>query len=338
MFKRIGLCKKNRRILHRIIISSRPVKVILCNKGNISTKKGHAFKIGVMAVDQVGNPMDAIIHSSVVTESGVSRLKEGQTQQTVGNQCTELEYNVFSQDSSAQVELYAIGRCINLGISRQLINISFLPCTCLNGLKPIRSDTECRCDCDPVLQQEYQIKNCSDENGTIKLESSPDEQCAYNRSGVLCGKCEPGLSLVFTTSRCERCSDIYLLLITLFALADILLVVLILVLNITIATGNMHGLIFYANIVAANRVIFPPSLNNLLSVFISWVNLDLGIETCFYDGMNSQAKVLLQLVFPAYLFLLMFLLIILSKYFSSFARLLSNRNPVAALGTLILLS
>ena len=375
MFKRIGLCKKNRRILHRIIISSRPVKVILCNKGNISTKKGHAFKIGVMAVDQVGNPMDAIIHSSVVTESGVSRLKEGQTQQTVGNQCTELEYNVFSQDSSAQVELYAIGRCINLGISRQLINISFLPCTCLIGLKPIRSDTECRCDCDPVLQQEYQIKNCSDENGTIKLEinnniwiqvinttngteyvvsnctfdycvekpvnirlSSPDEQCAYNRSGVLCGKCEPGLSLVFTTSRCERCSDIYLLLITLFALADILLVVLILVLNITIATGNMHGLIFYANIVAANRVIFPLSLNNLLSVFISWVNLDLGIETCFYDGMNSQAKVLLQLVFPAYLFLLMFLLIILSKYFSSFARLLSNRNPVAALGTLILLS
>ncbi len=36
--------------------------------------------------------------------------------------------------------------------------------------------------------------------------------------------------------------------------------------------------------------------------------------------------------------LLMFLIIILSKYFDSFARLLSNRNPVAALGTLILLS
>ncbi len=54
--------------------------------------------------------------------------------------------------------------------------------------------------------------------------------------------------------------------------------------------------------------------------------------------MNSQAKVLLQLVFPAYLFLLMFLIIILSKYFDSFAKLLSNRNPVAALGTLVLLS
>ncbi len=54
--------------------------------------------------------------------------------------------------------------------------------------------------------------------------------------------------------------------------------------------------------------------------------------------MNSQAKVLLQLVFPAYLFLLMFLIIILSKHFDSFSKLLSNRNPVAALGTLVLLS
>ena len=54
--------------------------------------------------------------------------------------------------------------------------------------------------------------------------------------------------------------------------------------------------------------------------------------------MTSQGKVLLQLVFPAYLFLLMFLIIILSKYIDSFAKLLSNRNPVAALGTLVLLS
>ncbi len=327
-----------------------------------------------MAVDQVGNPMNATIHSSVVTESGVGRLKEGQAKQKVGNQCTELEYNVFSQDSSAQVELYAEGPCINLGISKQLINISFQPCTCPIGLKPIQSDIECKCDCDPDLQQ-YQITNCSEENGTIKLESNnniwievinttngtgyvvsncafdycvekpvnislsnPDEQCAYNRSGVLCGECEPGLSLVLATSKCKECSNLYLLLLIPFALAGILLVALILVLNITIATGNIHGLIFYANIVAANRAIFFPSLNNFLTVFVSWVNLDLGIETCFYNGMNSQAKVLLQLVFPAYLFLLMFFIIILSKYFDSFAKLLSNRNPVAALGTLVLLS
>ncbi|XP_064389019.1 uncharacterized protein LOC135337056 [Halichondria panicea] len=358
-------------------ISSRPVQVILCNYSQYdygSTKKGHTFTISVMAVDQVGNPMNATIHSSVVSESGVGRLKEGQAEQKVGNQCTELEYNVFSQDSFAQVELYAEGPCTNLGISTQIINISFQHCTCPSGLKPIQSDIECKCDCDPDLQQ-YQITNCSEENGTIKLESNnniwiefinttnktgyvvsnctfdycvekpvnislsnPDEQCAYNRSGVLCGDCEPGHSLVLGTSNCKECSNLYLLLLIPFALAGILLVALILVLNITIATGNIHGLIFYANIVAANKAIFFPSLNNFITVFVSWVNLDLGIDTCFYNGMNSQGKVLLQLVFPAYLFLLMFFIIILSKYFDSFAKLLSNRNPVAALGTLILLS
>ena len=47
---------------------------------------------------------------------------------------------------------------------------------------------------------------------------------------------------------------------------------------------------------------------------------------------------LLQLVFPAYLFFLTFLTIILSRYSNFFATLLSNRNPVAALCTFIFLS
>ncbi|XP_064388890.1 uncharacterized protein LOC135336943 [Halichondria panicea] len=162
--------------VHYSSIASKAVRVKLCSTTNqtISVRKGQAFTISVMAVDQVGNPMNkAIIHSSVITESSrVDRLKEGQAQQEVGNQCTELEYNVFSQDSSAQVELYADGPCNNLGISRQILNISFQKCECPIGLQPIMSSIECKCDCDPVLQQEYQITNCSDENETIKLESN----------------------------------------------------------------------------------------------------------------------------------------------------------------------
>ncbi len=175
-----------------------------------------------MAVDQVRNPINATIRSSVITESGVGRLKEGQAEQEVGNQCTELEYNVFSQDSSAQVELYAEGPCINLGISRQLIYfVSTLHLPYWAQANSVRF--ECKCGCDPDLQQ-YQITNCLEENGNIKLErtwievinttngtgyvvssctlyycvekpvnislSNPDEQCAYNRSGILqlCGE------------------------------------------------------------------------------------------------------------------------------------------------------
>ena len=110
-------------------ITSDPVQVVLCGKHNyfpIRTLKGKAFKMSVSAIDQVGNPVNATIHSSVVTKSGVSRLKEGQAEQRVGNQCTELEYNVFSQDSSAQMEIYAGGPCSNMGLSKQIFMHSYI--------------------------------------------------------------------------------------------------------------------------------------------------------------------------------------------------------------------
>ena len=139
---------------------------------------------------------------------------------------------------------------------------------------------------------------------------------------------------MLATSRCKDCSNIYFFLLIPFSMAGIALTILILYFSITIAAGTIHGLIFYSNLLPVNYFTQPSAL----TVFISWVNLDLGIETCFYDGMSSQAKVLLQLVFPAYLFLLMFLIIILCRYSNFFATLLSNRNPVAALCTLIFLS
>ena len=356
------------------IIASDPVRVVFCgynNHSTVTTRKAEAFKISILAIDQVGNPVNATIHGSVVTESGVGRLKEGQTEQSVGNQCTELEYNVFSKDSSAKVELYADGPCANLGLSKLAFKVTFLPCTCPIGLQPSGSEIECECVCDQKLRP-HQITNCSQQAETIQLETNlwigvanssngtgymihdcpfdycigkpvnislnsskeRDRQCAFNRSGILCGECQLEFSLLLSTSKCKKCLNIYLLLLIPFALTGIVLVAFILFFNTTIAAGTIHGLIFYSNLLPVSYF-FPSSV---LTVFISWVNLDLGIETCFYNGMNSQAQVFLQLVFPAYLFLLMFLIIFLSKYSNFFATLLSNRNPVAALCTLIFLS
>ena len=57
-----------------------------------------------------------------------------------------------------------------------------------------------------------------------------------------------------------------------------------------------------ANIVGANQSAFYPSGNiHFLRVFISWLNLDLGIETCFFDGMDAYVKTWLQFVFPIYI-------------------------------------
>ena len=359
-------------------ITSDPVRVVLCSNSflQISILKGGEFKVPVMAVDQIGNPVSAIVLNSVITKSGVGRLKEGQTEQSISAHCTNLTFNVFSADDEAQLLLFARGPCMNSGISKVLVNISFLPCICPIGFQSSQSSVECQCTCDAKLKKfRLTSEDCFYEDGTIQLQEDiwigvvnatnrtyyvdsscpfdyctqrpvnvslnhPDEidkQCAFNRSGVLCGECDYGLSLVLATSKCKECSNIFLLLIFPFALAGIILVGFIFLVHMTVANGAINSLIFYANIVAANRAAFIP-FNNFLTVFISWVNLDLGIEACLYDGMTSQAKILLQLVFPAYLFLLIFLIILLCKHFRFFANLLSSRNPVAALGTLILLS
>ena len=85
-----------------------------------------------------------------------------------------------------------------------------------------------------------------------------DKQCAFNRTGIMCGECAEGLSLVFGSSKCVQCCNNYLTLLIAFAFAGIALVVFILLFNLTVAIGTIHGLILYANIVAANSPVFIP--------------------------------------------------------------------------------
>ena len=131
-----------------------------------------------------------------------------------------------------------------------------------------------------------------------------DKQCQYNRTGVLCGGCPEGWSLVLGSSECrENCSSVWLLLILPFALAGLLLVVVIHLLNLTVTTGTVCGLIFYANIVRDYSVeIFShpiPGLTPILRIFLAWLNLDFGIATCFYEGMEAFGKTVFSLCFPS---------------------------------------
>ena len=177
----------------------------------------------------------------------------------------------------------------------------------------------------------------------LNLPNGVDSQCALNRTGILCGACKPGLSLSLGSSKCLKCPSYWPALfaaITIFAiLAGIGLVILVLSLNITVAIGTLNGLLLYANIVAANRVVLIPYPEpNFITVFISWLNLELGIDVCYIDGMDTYIKTWLQLAFPIYIIFLVLLLIIISRYSTRFSKLIAKRNPVAALATLILIS
>ena len=119
-------------------------------------------------------------------------------------------------------------------------------------------------------------------------------------------------------------------------IAGVILVAAILVLNLTVAVGTLNGLIFYANIAAANSSFLFPS-RSIFSITVAWMNLELGIDTCFFEGMNVYWKMWIELLFPAYVIFLIFLIIIISENSLKFANLIGQKNPVATLDTLILL-
>ena len=169
--------------------------------------------------------------------------------------------------------------------------------------------------------------------------NNTDSQCAHNRSAdLLCGACKEGYSLVLGTSRCWKCTNDYLALLIPFVAMGVALVFLLLVCKLTVATGMLSGLVFYANIVGVNRTVFlPVESTDAFSVFIAWLNLDFGIETCFYDGMDAYSKTWLQFVFPAYIWVLVGLVVLVSYFSHRFATMLGS-NPVSVLATLILIS
>ena len=178
---------------------------------------------------------------------------------------------------------------------------------------------------------------CNDGNISFTF-NSPSKQCFSNRSGMLCGQCSEGFSLMLGSNQCGQCTNDHIALIVPFALAGIALVAFIITLNLTVSVGTINGLIFYANVVKLyEQTFFFKNPHNFLSYFISWINLDLGIKTCFYHNMDSCSKMWLQFVFPMYVWLILIFIIILLRYSSKVVRLV-GRQAIPVLATMILLS
>ena len=177
----------------------------------------------------------------------------------------------------------------------------------------------------------------------MNIPNGSDSQCSLHHSGVLCGACQFGLSLSLYGSNCIACPSYWpaLLVVIILAtlLAGVLLVAVVLVLNLTVAVGTLNGAIFYANVVNINRtLLFPFQSPNYITVFIAWLNLEIGFDTCFFEGMDAYGKIWLQLLFPVYIIVLVILVIVVGERSQRFAHLIGKKNPVATLATLVLIS
>lgn len=162
-----------------------------------------------------------------------------------------------------------------------------------------------------------------------------DSQCAFNHTGRLCGGCKENFSLAICigSSHCLYCpNNNNLALLLFFAAAGFLLVLMISILDLTVTQGVINELIFYANIVRVYGYLHTPRA--MLNTFIAWLNLDFGIETCFYRGLNSFTAKWLQMIFPFYVAALFFLGV---KFSDKLSNICGNRSvPTSA--TILFLS
>ena len=340
-------------------------------------KKGEPFVVSITAVDQVGQPVAGEIQSSLMfTQSG---LAEGQLFQEVTDKCNDLTFNVFSSEKYETLTLHANGPCKGADLSMKSVLLLFLPCTCPIGFQPVNFNSTCECECHhsisryvicddqtgSFVRQSVNVWiSYSNTSGylvypncpygycespdirtpiTLSQPNGSNAQCTFSRVSTLCASCESGLSLSLGGPRCLRCPHYWPALVVVIilaaALAGVALVAMLLFLNMTVAVGSLNGIIFYANVVAANRNVFPYETEpGIASVFISFLNLDIGIDTCFFEGMTTYSKTWLQLLFPLYVIVLVVLLIVISSYSTKFSNYIGKRDPVATLATLILLS
>ena len=340
--------------------------------------KGGEFTLELVAVDQVNNSLAATINTLTSSpESRVGLGQQSQQAQNVCTTLTYEVYSNRSSErlilyangpcqnanlSSRSVLVHFLPCRCPPGFMVSLKSTSICECICHEQLKPYLQG----CDSSTLLlvrnshvwldvvnrenltdgylvhhhcPYDYCLTPTSLVQINLSIEGGADAQCAFDRSGILCGACKPSFSVALGSSNCLQCSRYWLFLLIPFSLAGIALVVLLLILDMNVSKGTLNSIVFYSNIVIANRaILIPIEKYNFLAMFVSWLSLDLGIETCFVDGLDTYIKTWLQFIFPTYIFVLVFAIIIICQYSQKFSNLLRGRNPVATLATLVWLS
>ena len=352
-----------------------PLSVCPClSNGSYNCYEAHVYSFfpgQVLHMNLIVSPRWSDVFSTIVAANAIDddcSIVDGyQLSQThFNNGCNIYSYTIWPHNESIKECKLFIG----LSEMPEMFYVEIKPCHI--GFTLISSIRACYCD--PLLNNDkLSITSCNINDGTILRPanswifaetvnishsydvspqcpfdyclphpshlnlSDPDSQCQFKRSGVLCGECKQGLSTVLGSSRCKHCSNLYVFTIIPIAIAGIVLVIMLFTFNLTVTNGIINTLIFYVNIISINYSQFCFDSNSPDCTILSLFNLDLGIETCFYDGMDGYTKMWLQLAFPSYLMIIAFTLIIGSRHSTKLQRLTANR-VLKVLATLFLLS
>ena len=336
---------------------------------------GWTFNINLTALTVVGDIGYAqSLFSSIIGENGSLVLEDDQFQTpffVYRTTCTPVEFTVYVKANKSKPDNGLLILEINL-LESVSIKITLDDCPRGYIMQKISNDENkhgCICDsffmerhvredfhCSPgaiarkdmhswlgIIQDNLEyMESCLPTHCNNYVEmfnlSSENVLCANNHAGRACGDCVDGYSRVFGSSTCKQCSNVWLTTILLYGLLGILLVFIIYQLQLTVTLGAINGLVFFCNCISINEELFfntEISKFSFLRAFISIINLELGFEICFYDGMSQLAKTGLQFVFPMYLGLLIVVIVFVMKYYN--INTLSH-SVLSILATLIVLS
>ncbi len=178
---------------------------------------------------------------------------------------------------------------------------------------------------------------CSIGHATSYNATLSDPLCRYNRTDIMCGQCQHGLSQVFGSFECIECSNLWILTIVGYMVVGITIVLLLFYTKLTIASSLLGGIIFFANLSAvslhmnllgSNPYTFP------VRILMAALNLNVGYSVCFYNGMDTVTKTAMQFAFPMYLWLIVLALVVISRYSIRISNLIVG-SSVQVLVTLI---
>eukprot|EP00731_Ephydatia_muelleri_P037760 Em0555g1a len=321
----------------------------LCNAinqyhGKVITYPGRTVRFNVTSVDEGNYLSPSVVYTQIDTNGITSpKITLGPTQkaQWIGTVCGTMEYQIYGPQM-ASLKLLLSNYPSN---TPTVVEVTLLPCE--PGLTLISNSStgvmECSCSefftsfrvvCDasdgtvtrnkpnwigvynsthPALASSCPMDYCNSAIDKVSL-ARPGDLCNGGRTGIICGSCHGNHSVVFGSSQCTICSNMWLITLVMFAVLGALLVAALFFLNFTVTQGTLYGLIFYANIIQINSSIFFHQAIPSLQMIVSFINLDLGIPMCFYNGMDDADKAGLQFVFPAYLLILTLTVIVICHY------------------------
>ena len=342
----------------------------------IDTYPGKSITLSIVPVDAIGlivySPVSASITPYHYYGPHLSQdeltLKEGQDLVSLSVlRCSKVTYNIHSktnQPKHGYLQLAIPGNEPSLSaliyvypcpIGFQLSNNGI--CECNHFITKVITNAECNISTllitRPIGSWLGRINNstlgftnicpsgnCRSTAIAINVSDIDHSTCIDGKIGVLCGQCINKLSNTFGTTKCRHCSNLWLLTLVGYIAIGVILVTVLLFFRLTLSDGPLASIILTNNIIAVSTIDYLDGDNVFISgmrIFVSLMNFNLGFPLCFYDGMTTAIKTGLQFIFPVYIWTILIIFIVLSRY----SIRISNQtaaSSVQVLATLIHLS